>query len=214
MLSGVNKAEGHQQRVGDEQRPPPFAHARPGKDREQQGAAPVQRRNGGDQVDRALALVEHLPGHRNVQCLPSPVGQPLDVGIGARMHRMHRPEQPVGPGITCAEVHAHRIGRIVGDVNRPAGGRGPRRRGRDEDEARDAEERHGHEPQHPLAKLRPRTQPKHARHDVGHEEERHVGEADNRLPPRRMAELEVLLQPHGRHRTAGQEPVGVDGLMP
>ncbi len=143
---------------------------------------------------------------------PAP-GQPLDPRVGAGM-RHCRSRRAGCRAPARAEVHAGRVVRMVGDVRVGAQRSRPRRRGRDQREEREPDERQRDEAQCPAIEVAPAAQPQHRGRHVRQEEERDVAERDEDVPPLHVAVLEVLLQPHRRLGAEEQELVDVDLRVP
>lgn len=214
MLGGVHQREGHRQRIGHQHRSPAAADLAPQEDRDHRGQRGVQRGDRGDQIDAGLAGVDQRSGRLQMQRSPAAGRDPFDELIGPGPAGVHCTQQPA-VGDTCgAPIHALRAGRATNEVGPGATGGGPRRRGRQHDVHGECGERQCDESadeRRPLASV---AQPQHSRDDVRQHEERHVDAADDHFPPRRLRHLDVLLEPHRRHRTEEQPAVGVGLKLP
>jgi hypothetical protein len=174
----------------------------------------MQRGNRRHQIHAGLPGVEQRAGRLEVQRPPAPSGDPLHELVGAGLAHVHRAQQAAVGNARGAVEHARRVGRATGDVGRCAARGRPGRRGRQHHVHRERRERQGHEAADECRPLGAVTQPEHPGHGIGQHEERHVDAADQHLPPRRLRQLDVLLQPHRRERAEKHPPIGVGLELP
>ena len=157
VIATVGKAEHHEQRVGDEHGRH-HLFSRPHMNNTNRTVPPTC-------SDGTAATASPQPRpcsstfSATVRCSllnPRLVIQ-LDERVRAGTWVRELAEQPAGARV--AVVHAERVVRVVGDVGRHALRRGPRRRGRDQHEQREAEEGQPDEAHRPAVEVGPAAQP-------------------------------------------------------
>lgn len=207
MLGGIHQHERHGQRVGQQQGAPRWPDPSPQEHRDHRGHGGVQRRYGRNQVDAGLTGVQQRPGRLQMQGSPAAGRDALDELVSAGLPGVHGAQQTAVGNASCPVEHAWRVRRTTGNVGRRATRRRPRRRGRQHHVDGQRREGQGDEPPDEGRPCGSVAQPEHAGHDVGQHEERHVDAADDHFPPRRLCELDVLLQPHRRNGAEEQPAI-------
>jgi hypothetical protein len=142
-----------------------------------------------------------------MQCAPAAGGDSLHELVSTGPAQVHSPQQSAVGNAGGAAEHARRVGRGAGDVGRRATRGRPRRRGRQHhvhDKGRERECDESSDEGRPLGSV---TQPEHPGDHIRQDEERHVDAADDHLPPRRLSQLDALLQPHRRDAAEKQPAV-------
>ena len=214
MLRGVHQRERHDQRIRHQHRPPPSPHPPPQEDRDRRAQTGVQGRDRRDQIDAGLPLVDQPAGRVEVEPGPAARRDSLDPFVGARLRGAHLAEDAAVGHLARGTEHAARRGRPGDDVGGGTPGGRPWRGGRQHHVDRQRTERQHHEQLREFLPLRSVAQPQHGGDHVRQDEERHVGGADDHLPPGRVGLLEMLLQPDGGHHPEEHPAVGIGLPMP
>lgn len=144
-----------------------------------------------------------------MQGAPAPAGDPFHKRVCAGLVRVHGAQQPAVGHPRGAPEHAPWVGRAVGDLVCGAARGRPRRRRRhqhvdDQSGKRQPDESPGE--RCPVVSV---AQPQQPGDHVRQDEKRHVDGADDHLPPRRLGQLELFLQPHCGHHPKEHPPVHV-----